>query len=315
MIKNILISGATGFVGTNLNAHFKRLGHATYTISRNGDNSGNQFSWDKTGELINLDIDTYIHLAGKAHDLKNVSQPKDYFTVNVGLTQKLFDLFLKGRATTFIYFSSVKAVADTVPDILNENVMPDPKTPYGQSKLKAEEFLLAQKLPEGKRLFILRPCMIHGPGNKGNLNLLYKFVRIGIPYPLAAFKNKRSFLSIANLNYIIEQFVTDPKIQGGIYNIADDVALSTNEVIKIIAEADSRLPRLWYINPNLVNIIAKIGDKLHLPLNLERLKKLTENYVVSNQKLKAAMHVESLPVSTQDGLIATIKSFNYKSQI
>jgi nucleoside-diphosphate-sugar epimerase len=315
MIENILISGATGFVGTNVNAHFKGLGCATYTISRISDNSGNQFLWDKTDELINLDIDTYIHLAGKAHDLKNVSQPEDYFTVNVGLTQKFFNLFLVSKATTFIYFSSVKAVADSVSDILDEDVAPDPKTPYGQSKLKAEEFLLAQKLPADKRLFILRPCMIHGPGNKGNLNLLYKFVRIGIPYPLAAFKNKRSFLSIANLNYIIEQLVTNPKIQGGIYNIADDNALSTNEVIRVMAKVENRQPRLWHINPNLVNIIAKVGDKLHLPLNLERLKKLTENYVVSNQKLKAAMNVESLPVSTQEGLIETIKSFNYKSQI
>lgn len=157
--------------------------------------------------------------------------------------------------------------------------------------------------------------MIHGPGNKGNLNLLYKFVSKGIPYPLAAFVNRRSFLFIDNLKFIINRLITDSSIPSGIYNIADDDSLSTVEVVKIISGTLNRKPKLLYLSQGLLIAISKIGDKLSLPINSERLKKLTENYVVSNQKLKAAMHVESLPVSTQDGLIETIKSFNYKSQI
>src|SRR5690606_1547157 len=115
--------------------------------------------------------------------------------------------FLKRDAEVFIYMSSVKAAADTVDGILTEEKQPNPKTPYGQSKRKAEEYLLNATLPEGKRVYILRPCMIHGPGNKGNLNLLYKFVQKGIPYPLAAFENRRSFLSIDNLNFVILQLL------------------------------------------------------------------------------------------------------------
>src|SRR5690606_27975560 len=109
-----------------------------------------------------------------------------------------------------------------------------PLTPYGKSKLEAELYLLAQKLPERKRLFIIRPCMIHGPGNKGNLNLLYKVVEKGIPWPLAAFHNERSFLSIDNLSFLIEKMLMHTDLASGVYNFADDDALSTNSLVKLI---------------------------------------------------------------------------------
>jgi nucleoside-diphosphate-sugar epimerase len=89
-----------------------------------------------------------------------------------------------------------------VEGVLTEEVEPKPLTHYGKSKLMAEEYILSQPLSVGKSYYILRPCMIHGPGNKGNLNLLYQIVQKGIPYPLAAFENKRSFLSIENLCFI-----------------------------------------------------------------------------------------------------------------
>src|SRR5690606_37052582 len=147
--------------------------------------------------------------------------------VNRDLTIELFDLFLKSNIRDFFYFSSVKAVADTVDGMLTEDVQGKPYTPYGKSKLEAEQYLLKQTLPEGKRLFIIRPCMIHGPGNKGNLNLLYKVVEKGVPWPLAAFHNQRSFLSIDNLSYLLEKILENTGLSSGVYNFADDEALST----------------------------------------------------------------------------------------
>src|SRR5690606_36622326 len=209
----------------------------------------------------------------------------------------------------FICFSSVKAVADTVEGILKEDVAATFATPYGESKWLAEQYLQSKDLPRGKRLFILRPCMIHGPGNKGNLNLLYKVVKKGIPYPLGAFDNKRSFLSIDNLMFALERIIKDPNIPGGVYNIADDEPLSTNKLIKVIADASGSGGSVWNISKGLISSVAKIGDKLILPLNSERLKKLTESYVVSNEKIKKALKIEQFPVSSRDGLIKTIKSF------
>lgn len=297
----ITITGASGFVGQNLVPYLKDKNYSVKTLSVRDD------SWRSQDVM---DTDVFIHLAGKAHDTANTASAAEYFKVNRDLTIQLFDLFLTSNAKDFFYFSSVKAVADTVEGVLVEDVVPQPLTPYGQSKNEAEQYLLQAQLPEGKRVFIIRPCMIHGPGNKGNLNLLYKVVEKGIPWPLASFENHRSFLSIANLCYLVEEMMKQQTLASGVYNFSDDKALSTNELVRLIAETASKKPKLWYISKGFMQGIASIGDKIKLPLNSERLKKLTENYVVSNQKIKNALQIEQLPVSAEEGLRRTIQSFS-----
>ena len=296
----ITITGASGFVGQNLSKYLKTQNHDVQTLSLRN-------SW-----VLDKNSDAIIHLAGKAHDTANTSADEEYFKINRDLTIQLFDEFLNSNIQDFFYFSSVKATADTIDGILDENHHSKPKTPYGKSKLEAEKYLLSQKLSENKRLFIIRPCMIHGPGNKGNLNLLYKVVEKGIPWPLASFDNQRSFLSIDNLNFLIEKMLSDKNIASGIYNFADDKSLSTNELIITVNKALEKKAKLWDISKSLIEKTAKVGDKLRLPLNSERLKKLTESYVVSNKKIKSALGVEKLPLSAEEGLIKTIKSFKNK---
>ena len=296
---NILITGSSGFVGQNFVPFLSGYGFEMTPLSLRG-------NWQSN---VPITYDAVVHLAGKAHDTKNTSAPEEYFQVNMELTRQLFGIFLKSNARDFVYFSSVKAIADTVEGRLNEEGIADPKTPYGQSKWQAEQYLNSQPLPEGKRLFIFRPCMIHGPGNKGNLNLLYQVVSKGLPWPLASFENKRSFLSIDNLNFIIRRILEDPDIPGGTYHLADDDALSTNELIQLIGQARGRKASLWKLPQGVISGMAKMGDVLHLPLNTERLKKLTESYVVDNSKIKSALKMDKLPVSARDGLLKTLQSF------
>ncbi|HEX7869475.1 MAG TPA: NAD-dependent epimerase/dehydratase family protein [Chryseobacterium sp.] len=296
----IVITGISGFVGQNLSGYLSENKLEVSGLSLRNE-------W-----ICPRDADAIIHLAGKAHDTANTSADEEYFRVNTDLTLRLFNEFLKSDIKDFFYFSSVKATADTVDEVLDEKHFSDPKTPYGKSKHKAEEQLLSEKLPEGKRLFIIRPCMIHGPGNKGNLNLLYSVVEKGIPWPLASFENKRSFLSIDNLNFLILQILKNKNIESGIYNFADDSFVSTNELIRIIGKASGKKSRLWNVSAGLISSVAKIGDKIKLPLNSERLKKLTESYKVSNEKIKNALGIEKLPVSAEKGLMETIKSFKHK---
>lgn len=296
----ILTTGSSGFVGQNLTAYFKKQDIEVQGLSLRATDWKNH---------INKHATAIIHLAGKAHDTANTSSVYEYFKVNRDLTIELFQEFLKSDIQDFFFFSSVKAVADTVDGVLYEDIMPKAVTPYGQSKLEAETFLLNQKLPVGKRLFIIRPCMIHGPGNKENLNLLYKVVQKGIPWPLAAFENQRSFLSIDNLSFLIVEMLRNKEVASGIYNFADDKTISTNQLIKIIGKASGKKTNLWSISSSLIKGIAKIGDKLKLPLNSERLKKLTESYVVSNKKIKTALNINKLPLSAEEGLVKTIQSF------
>ena len=253
--------------------------------------------------------DVVIHLAGKAHDLKKVISPVEYYKVNTELTKEVFDAFLESKAKVFITLSSVKAVADVVNGELSEEATPNPFTHYGKSKFLAEKYILSKRIPEGKRVYILRPCMIHGPGNRGNLNLLYKLVSRGIPWPLGAFENKRSFCSIDNLLFIFKELIDREDIPSGIYNVADDEPMSTNELICLIAQSLNRKPKVLKISKGLIEFLAAIGDKIHLPLNTERLKKLTSSYLVNNSKIKMVIG-KPLPVSNRDGLLKTFKSFN-----
>ena len=234
-------------------------------------------------------------------------------------------------------------------DFLTEECIPTPVGPYGESKIAAENYIIEKFAPEAlkrpfhnftdedavafaevqepngsigsksssgsrikvqgeKKVYIMRPCMIHGPGNKGNLNLLYAVVSKGIPWPLGAFENRRSFTSIGNLQEVIKGLLIKDA-PSGIYHMGDDEALSTNELIEVICSALGKKAHIWSIPRGLMNGIASIGDVLHLPLNTQRMQKLTENYVVSNSKIKAALGMKEMPVRAKDGLGETIKSF------
>ena len=293
----VVITGASGFVGKNLTPYLNNKGFEVSSLSLRN-------HWDYPS-----DANAIIHLAGKAHDTANTSADEEYFKVNRDLTIQLFNEFQKSNTRDFFYFSSVKAVADTVDGILAEDVTPNAFTPYGKSKLEAEDYLLKQNLPDGKRLFIIRPCMIHGPGNKGNLNLLYKVVEKGLPWPLAAFENQRSFLSIDNLSYLISEMLAKKHLKSGVYNFSDDNSLSTNDLVELIANVSGKKAKLWKISNSMISNVAKVGDKIKLPLNSERLKKLTDSYMVSNQKIKSALGINQLPITAKEGLEITIKSF------
>ncbi|MCM0323446.1 NAD-dependent epimerase/dehydratase family protein [Bacteroides fragilis] len=334
---NVLITGISGFVGSNLVSKlvndYRFYGLDIINFDRI--NVSKTFSWldiESTSFPFQTlpQFDAIIHLAGKAHDTKNQSAAQFYFDINTGLTQKIFDFFLESSAKKFIFFSSVKAAADSVVgDVLTEDVIPTPVGPYGESKIKAEEYIKNHfmfptasigedrslrlekdrgRMPKNKQVYILRPCMIHGPGNKGNLNLLYNVVKKGIPWPLGDFDNRRSFTSIDNLCYVIEGLLNQD-VPTGIYHMGDDEALSTNELIAIMCEAMEKQPRIWKMNKRFMEACAGLGTLLHLPLNTERLRKLTENYVVSNAKIKATLGIDKLPVTAKEGLMKTIRSF------
>lgn len=307
----ILITGVHGFVGSNLVKALSKE-HIIYgldIISPIKDGVRYTFSWDFLDKPDEIPpVDAIIHLAGKAHDTKNEAAADVYFKVNTELTKKIYDYFLvHDSIKKFIFFSTAKAAADKVEGILTEDVVPSPVGPYGESKIAAEKYI-QEHLVADKQVYILRPCMIHGPGNKGNLNLLYGVVKKGIPWPLGAFENRRTFTSIENLCFVINGLLAKD-VPTGIYNMGDDEALSTNELIEEICKSIGKKAHIWKLPNGLMNGIAKIGGALHLPLDSERLRKLTENYISSNTKIKKALGVEKMPVDAREGLKVTLESF------
>lgn len=310
----ILITGVHGFVGSNLVKALSKNNtiYGLDIISPLKEGISYTFRWDSLDDGQIPDVDAIIHLAGKAHDTKNEAAADVYFKVNTELTKKIFDYFLAHECIKkFVFFSTAKAAADKVEGVLTEDVVPSPVGPYGESKIAAEKYILSRYKElenSSKQVYIFRPCMIHGPGNKGNLNLLYNVVKKGIPWPLGAFENRRTFTSIENICFAVNGVLTKD-VPSGIYNMGDDEALSTNELIEEICKSLGKKAHIWKLPKGLMNGVAKVGGWLHLPLNPERLRKLTENYISSNAKIKKALGVEKMPVDARTGLQTTLESF------
>ena len=291
---SIFLTGSSGFVGQN------------FVSAINSEVPIRKYS---KGDKFTITENIVIHLAGKAHDLKKTANSDEYYQINTELTKDVFDAFLLSKSKIFITLSSVKAVADEVEGELTEKQKPNPVTHYGKSKLLAEQYIFSREIPKEKRVYVLRPCMIHGPGNKGNLNLLFKIVSRGIPWPLGSFENKRSFCSIDNLMFIINELIEREDIPSGIYNVADDEPVSTDELIELIALSQNMKPKIWQFSKSLIERFAKIGDILHLPIDTDRIHKLTSSYIVNNEMIKNLIG-KPFPVSSRDGLLKTFKSFH-----
>tara|TARA_Y100000741_G_C18233015_1_gene550599 strand:- start:536 stop:1429 length:894 start_codon:yes stop_codon:yes gene_type:complete len=297
-MKEIQITGSSGFVGINLlNSNYFK----------------NKFSFKKIFLRKNIIPHSkksyaFIHLAGLAHDTKKSLKTSEYYKVNYELTKIMYNKFLSSKAKKFIIISSVKAVRDNCNKLITEKTSPIPKTHYGKSKLLAEKYIINKKIGKNKKYFILRPCMIHGPKNKGNLNLLYKYIKKGYPWPLASFINQRSYLSIDNLNFVINELLNRNDIPSGIYNVSDDDTLSTNEIVKLINQKIGKKNLMLNIPKTIINLLFKIGDVLNLNYNSETLNKLTGNYIVSNEKIKKIVN-KPFPISSKKGMKKTINSF------
>lgn len=292
MNPELFMTGSNGFVGSYLTKHWEKV----YTIL-------------PYRREINIEISSpyTIHLAGIAHDVKNATNSQLYREVNVELTKKIFDAFLESSTSeVFIFLSSIKALVDSPFKEVVENDTPRPVGIYGITKLEAEKYILSKPIPVGKRVYILRPTLIYGPNNKGNLAVLLKFINTRIPWPFAAFENKRSYCSIQNLKFVIEQLLLNSEIESGIYHIADDDSISTNQLIAIMAKAQGKHARYLPIPKKWITGLAKLGDLLQLPFNSDKLNKLTGSFVISNEKIKNAIG-KPLPFSTEQGFLLNLK--------
>ena len=304
----LVITGINGFIGRNLYSFFKTSPeYEIIGVEQPGNFFPpliNLYSWDELNKIT--EHDCIVHLAGIAHDTNKKKLEEEYYKINTELTKTIYNFFLISTAKTFIFFSSVKAAADFSQTHLIESVIPEPTSVYGKSKLLAEKYILANLPKDGRKVYILRPCMIHGPKPKGNLVSLCNYFDKGLPYPFGNLSNNRSYLSINNLTFILEKLLKS-NIDSGIYHLADDEALSTKQIIKLIGAALEKKPIITNLPNWIINAVVWFGTVLTLPINKETIKKLTGDYLVSNEKIKKALNIE-LPVRAEEGMLYTLKN-------
>lgn len=293
----ILLTGASGFVGGHLIAALRDSYdlHAISQSSRGIEGIEQVYTWEKIS-VISGPFDAVIHMAGLAHDTQNKREEADYFAVNVGLTEKLLERLNKWNTNTFVYLSSVKAVVDsTSSNVLTEESTSIAQNVYGRSKLEAEQLILASN--EVQSMVVLRPVLIYGKGQKGNLNTLHKLIDKGVWFPFKNWVNSRSVLSINNLTSAV-QSILKSSIPIGVYFISDDKPVSTVGLLRLIGKGIGKNVSFIGIPNGIIRMMIAV-----LPKKLKQFTdKILGSLEVDNSKLKSALNIKEMPFRTEDDL-------------
>lgn len=242
----VLVTGASGFVGRALAPYLAGLGHEVVSTVRRPSGIlheyivGNEASWMSALE----GCDSVVHLAARAHVMREQERnPQQAFRVNnVDVTIELAARAVKAGVRRFVFMSTVKVNGEeTAPGCsFRADDPPHPKDFYAVSKWEAEQGLLEIAQKTGLEVVIIRPPLVYGPGAKGNLASLIRWVKIGIPLPLGAVNNRRSMIALDNLiNFtaLCADFDASPNAKGQVFLVSDDDDVSTAELLRRVAKA------------------------------------------------------------------------------
>jgi nucleoside-diphosphate-sugar epimerase len=265
MIQKVLLTGATGFVGQVLTQKLQAENIAIRALVRDKSKliELEAVSLDLTEEWpLNpcTGVDTVFHLAGKAHALSEIAaDDKEYQLINTEGTRKLLVAAQQAGVKRFIFFSSVKAVGDmaVMQDETNESL---PDTPYGQSKRAAEELVLTGGYVPHP--VVIRPCMIYGNTDKGNLPRMIKAIKRGFFPPLPEVHNQRSMVHVDDVVQAAWLAANNPVAVGKIYVVTDGQPYSTRQLYEWICAALNKKPLPFSIPISILNLMAKVGDKI-----------------------------------------------------
>ena len=296
-IDRVLVTGSNGFIGQYLCGFLAEKPIYIRTVSRQhllNVKSQHHFAVDLTStdyppELCE-GIDTIFHLAGKAHALSESHQDSvEYRNINTEATRKLLEAAQQAGVKRFIYFSSVKAVGDSLRQPMDELAIDAPDTPYGQSKLAAEQLVLhGGYVPHP---VVIRPCMVYGNSDKGNLPQMINAIRRGFFPALPELNNRRSMVHVDDLVRAAWLAAENIKAAGQIYIVSDEQAYSTRQIYDFIRLALGKPPTKAAIPLFILQSLAKIGDVMgglagrRFLFDSDRLSKLSDSAWYSSAKI------------------------------
>lgn len=267
IMKKILITGANGFIGTELTKTIKNHISVIRENSKCSDSESNNIiyipSLDSSVDWIRLipkDVDAVIHLAGIAHNKTN--EESDYYHINVEGTLHLAKSAIALGIKRFVYVSSIGVNGHTSsakPFSCNDK--PAPNNIYSQSKLSAEKLLLDLASQNELEVVIVRPTLVYGIDAPGNFGLLKKLVKFLPVLPFGAANNARDFISVQNLSDLLYVCAIHPDAPGNIFLASDGKSISTKQFTNEIAMGMGKKIIQLYIPKCLFKIIGKILNK------------------------------------------------------
>jgi len=315
---SILVTGATGFVGTVLIPRLINQGHTVRAVRRMGRdspageaNSGDQLSWHSLDEIgpqtdwsaALRDIDIVIHLAARVHVMRRERTDAEtyYQKVNTAGTEMLARAAIAAGVRRFVFVSSIKAVAgDQAGTILTEDMPAVPDSPYGRSKWEAEQALRRLGAETGLEAVILRPPLIFGPGVKGNFRRLLHLCDSRFPLPLDGLDNRRSLLSLDNFVDALVLVCTHPLAAGQTFHVADEPPLSTGDLVHRIRRNMGRPARLAAL-PKAIRVRMN-----HVPGFSSLWSRLAGSLVMDSSRIRSRLNWTP-PIGLDDALAVTVR--------
>ncbi|MDF9392315.1 MULTISPECIES: UDP-glucose 4-epimerase family protein [Methylococcus] len=318
---NVLVTGANGFVGCHLVQALVERGHRVIAAVRRDDvalpagiagvrtigDIGPATDW--TGMVEG--IDAVVHLAARVHVMRETDpDPSSRFRqVNVLGTACLARAAAQAGVRHLVYLSSVKVHGETSPEGLpfTEAMTPAPEDTYGWSKWEAEQALAGIASETGLGLTVFRPPLVYGPGVRANFGRLVEMVRRGIPLPFGAVRNRRSLVYVGNLTDAIASSLLSTEAIGQTFLISDGAPLSTAELIRSIARAMHRKPRLLAIPPALLRLAGIVTGKR------AETSRLLGDLAVDDSRLRSRLGWQP-PYDLEEGLAATVPATHRRSR-
>ena len=285
---NVLVTGATGFVGQHLIEYLKLDGYNIKAISRKLIPSVDTVICDFLKDDIPDDalkgIDIVFHLAGYAHDLKSESGiEQTYQKINVNVTADLLSLSVKHNVKKFIFVSSVKAGGTSIRGkCATEEGQSDPAGIYGKTKREAELKVLEAGRKSDIHVSILRPALIYGPKAKGNLQLMMQGIKKGWFPPLPETGNRRSMIHVDDVVRALLFLANNKKSNGEVFIATDGRVYSSRNIYEAMCYVlDKNIPN-WSVPRLLFNTIARLSGGFKYKID-----KLLGDECYSSKKLES----------------------------
>lgn len=319
----ILITGATGFIGSALSHGLLEAGHPVRGVVRASNGAPHwatsesaSFDWmilhDRSTERETNEalqgVQSVVHLAARVHIMvDDASNPlQEFRRVNVDWTERLARAAASQGVHRFVYLSSVKVNGEQTVVPFTEQDPPKPRDPYGVSKWEAEQALARVSTQTGMETVVVRSPLVYGPGVRGNFLQLLNIIRRGFPFPLASVRNQRSLVYLGNLVDALARCTQDPRAAGRTYLVRDGEDLSTPELIRRLGVAMGSRVCLWSCPTTFLYWMGQVAGKREI------IDRLVGSLQINSSKIQTELDWHP-PFTVDTGLSETAAWFSART--